>query len=133
MKYFVLAVIITYWDLWDNFSKFDRILSDFAITSVRLKDFEEEPDLMSRIIVWSLSKKNDEYQYVYYSKRIIYTVAVLLIPWFILVYLGEWYNTYHFLVGQLIFAIVIARMPHSILVSIKSSYDRRLKKFDKRK
>ncbi len=125
MKMFFLLILSAYLSLWHQMSRIkwnasrknDKI--DLNYPSLQKNSF------FNKIICFSLKKKNGEFQYVYYAKRIILLISILLIPWFVFVYLHEWYNIKQYLLFHLIMLIFVYTAPTNIFHVIFAMYERK--------
>lgn len=128
MKLFFIMILSTYITLWSQVDRIKwneaRIGDDIDINLSKL----QRDSFFNRIIHFSLKKKNGECQYIYYVKRIIIIVAVLLIPWFIFAYLYEWYNIRSFIIGHLIIWVFVCSAPANIFNVIVAMYRRKSRK-----
>ena len=96
MKMFVLMILSAYLRLWHEMSRIEwnvkRVNDQIDLNYPSL----QKNCLLNKIICFSLKKKNGEFQYAYYAKRAIGLIAILLVPWFVCVYLNEWYSIKHY-------------------------------------
>lgn len=125
MKLFILLIVSSYLALWYEESrlkwKATRIKNNVDLNCSRL----QENNFINKIICFSFKKRGKEYQYVYYAKIAILLIGIILIPWFICVYIYEWYNIKHFIMIHLIVMIFIFSAPTNVLNLIYSIYEKR--------
>lgn len=123
MKMFVLMILSAYLSLWHEISRIEwnanRINNQIDLDHPSL----QKHSLSNKIICFSLKKKNGECQYAYYAKRVIVLMAILLIPWFVCVYLFEWYSIKQFLLVHLIMVTIVFSAPTNVFHVIWGAYE----------
>ena len=126
MKALFLLILASYLTLWHEMSRIKwkavRINNKINLNYPNLQG----NSIFDKIICISLKKKNDEFQYVYYAKRAMMSIAILLIPWFICVYLYDWYKIKQFLLVHLIISIFVGSAPTNILNVIFVMYEKKI-------
>ena len=125
MKTFFLLILSAYIALSYEMSRLKwkaaRINDEIGLNYPSL----QKNSFSNKIICFSLKKKDGEYQYLYYAKRIIILISILLLPWFVCVYLFEWYNIKQFLLIHLIMTIVVFSVPTNFFYVIVAMYERK--------
>ena len=128
---FAGLVFITYFSLFRNFSRFNESLLPFTFESrgdlIKLDRIKNSTDFIDRVIVFSLTKKNDKFQYIYYARKVIIILSVLFVPWFVLVYFMKWYYISTFYWPQFFVSVFLVRTPSLIFTFILDAYARRCK------
>ncbi len=123
---FFLLILSAYLKLWHEMSriKWNSSRKNFEIdcNDLSLRDMS----LLNRIIVFSLKKKNGEYQYIYFAKKVILLISILFIPWFACVYFYEWYNIKSFVLVHLVALIIIGSAPTNIFQVIATIYEKKM-------
>lgn len=127
---FLGLVLMTYFSLFRNLSLFKSALLPYTVNSydlIRLDRIKNSTALIDRIIILALTKRNNEFQYIYYSRKIIIILAVLFVPWFVLVYFMKWYYISTFFWTQFIVSVFLVRIPSLLFTMILSAYTSRCK------
>lgn len=125
---FAGLVFITYFSLFRNFSRFESSLVPYTFKSwdlIKLDRIKNSTDFIDRVIVFSLTKRNDEFQYIYYARKVIIILAVVFVPWFVLVYFMKWYYISTFFWAQFIISVFLVRTPSLLFTMILSAYAKR--------
>ena len=125
IKFFILMVLSAYFTLWYEKSRLKwnatRIKDDIDLNCLSL----QKNSFINKIICFSFKKRGNEYQYVYYAKKAILLICIMLIPWFICVYIYEWYNIKQAVLSHLIIVIFVFSSPTNIFNLIFSIYKRK--------
>lgn len=124
MKLFILLIVSAYLALWYEKSrlkwKATRIKNNVDLNCLRL----QENNFINKIICFSFKKISNEYQYVYYAKIAVLLIAIILVPWFICIYIYEWYNIKEFILIHFVVMIFLFFAPTNILNLIYSIYEK---------
>ena len=127
---FAGLVFITYFSLFRNFSLFKSSLLPYTFKSwdlIKLDRIKNSTAFIDRVIVFSLIKRDDEFQYIYYARKVIIILAVLFVPWFVLVYFMKWFYVSTFFWAQFIVSVFLVRTPSLLFTLILDAYGRRCK------
>lgn len=127
MLFFIGLIFLTYFSLFRNFSLFNESLLPFNTCEFKFDRIRNTKSILNRAIIFSLSKRDGELQYIFYARKLIKVLAVLFIPWFVLVYFMEWYNCAAFVVGQFIVSVFVVRTPSLIFTFILDAWSFRCK------
>lgn len=123
MKMFVLMILSAYLSLWHEMSRIEwkakRVNDQIDLNYPSL----QKNSLSNKIICFSLKKKNGECQYAYYAKRVIVLMAILLMPWFVCVYIYEWYSVKQVLILHLVMLIIVISAPTNVFHMIWGAYE----------
>ena len=125
MYMFILLILSAYFSLWHEMSRLkwatDRTTNEINLDYPSL----QKKTFLNKIICLSLKKREGQYQYVYYVKKGIIVLCILLIPWFFCVYLYEWYNVKQFVLIHLIVTICGFHAPTNVYRMIVAMYEKK--------
>ncbi len=122
---FIGLVFITYFSLFRNFSRFNESLLPFNTCEFKFDRLKNTKSILNRAIIFSLTKRNDEFQYIYYARKVIIILAVLFVPWFVLVYFMKWFYIPTFFGSQFIVSVFLVRTPSLLFTFILDAYAKR--------
>ena len=127
--FFFGLVFLTYFSLFRNFSLFKSSLLpfNFGEYDIKLDRIKNSSVFIDRVILYSLTKKKDEFQFIYCAKIVIIVLAVLFAPWFVLVYFMKWYYISTFFWGHFIVSVFLVRTPSLVFTMILDAFSKRCK------
>ena len=125
---FFWIILATYICISQNFFVFHKIewmyLYRCDFSNLKIRNTPTNKFLLFMLDKYKyISHEKKERNYFYYSKKICKFLAILSIPWFVVVYLMHWYLIESFVKWHWLFSSIICLLPTILLSFMMTIYE----------